>query len=445
MLVAVLAVTGIASAELLQDPGFETGFPAWSRGLNEFVWTKEFAGVGGGSFVGTEWYYFSNMVIIEPYEARSGDKYLRLGNFVPSWAGWASWGYAELGQVVLEGAAPDVEYTLSAYFMDDRGMWGATGTVDVHLKLNFFKENGSRIGEVNGQWHEISSDWNLGWQKRSFTFPAPERTAEIRALVGNDSAYGFVRIDDVTLCSGVMPAAPDPSIGVTVGYTCQTDLSWETCAGGNFAVYLAEGTLNPDPNLPLYVFDPGDLIADDISAQTVPVTLLNNTDYVWRVDSNTDPNVTIGDVWWFSTGDALPEVDAGSDQYLWLDPDSATADLDGTLICDDGNSAVKYRWTSPNAEVSITTPMSLSSTATITAAGTYTITLTATDGAGDSSDTVKVNVYDDACAAALADPTDYITPFAGDFSGDCVVNLEDLAAMAIDWLACASTKLGCTP
>jgi hypothetical protein len=458
MLVAVLAVTGIASAELLQDPGFETGWPPWSRGLNTEVWTKEFAEVGGGTFDGVGWYYFSNMVIIEPYEARSGDKYLRLGNFVPSWAGWASWGYAELGQVVFEGAAPDVEYTLSAYFMDDRGMWGATGTVDVHLKLNFFTKNGNRIGDVNGQVHEISSDWNLGWQQRSFTFKAPDGTAEIRALVGNDSAYGFVRIDDVTLCSGSTPSAPDPSIGVTVGYTCQTDLSWETCDGGNFAVYLAEGTPNPDPNLPPYVFGPGDLIDPNTSATTVPVTLLNNTDYVWRVDS-IDPNdgnftvLTTGDVWWFSTGDAPPEVYAGSDQYLLLDPilEEVEADLDGTLICDDGNSNVTYKWSEPYDEVSIASPTSLSSaTATITATGSYMITLTASDGVGESTDTVMVNVYDDACAAAIADPTDYTPMFDGDISGpsgdlDCVVDIFDFAAMAIDWLDCASDKLGCSP
>ena len=91
-------------------------------------------------------------------------------------------------------------------------------------------------------------------------------------------------------------------------------------------------------------------------------------------------------------------------------------------------------------------PTSLSSaTATITAAGSYPITLTATDGAGDSTDIVMVNVYDDACAAAIADPTDYTPMFEGDISGDCVVNLNDLAIMAIDWLGCASDKLGCTP
>ena len=93
-------------------------------------------------------------------------------------------------------------------------------------------------------------------------------------------------------------------------------------------------------------------------------------------------------------------------------------------------------------------PTSLSSaTATIIGAGSHTITLTATDadGAGESSDTVMINVYDDACAAAIADPTDYTPMFEGDISGDCVVNLNDLAIMAIDWLGCASDKLGCTP
>jgi hypothetical protein len=95
----------------------------------------------------------------------------------------------------------------------------------------------------------------------------------------------------------------------------------------------------------------------------------------------------------------------------------------------------------------IASDASLVTTATVSAVGEYTFTLTATDGAvlSPSSDTVKVYVYDDACAAALADPTDYTALFDGDITGDCLVDLNDFAAMATDWLDCASDKLGCTP
>jgi hypothetical protein len=137
----------------------------------------------------------------------------------------------------------------------------------------------------------------------------------------------------------------------------------------------------------------------------------------------------------------------GGGVYDWLDPISATVALNG-LIDDDGASPVTILWTvdDPN-NVTITSPTALVTTATIDAAVTRTFTLTATDGAGSLGDTMDANVYDDACAAAIGDPAQTL---ASDISGpsgdsDCVVNLYDFAAMAINWLDCASTKLGCTP
>jgi PKD repeat protein len=75
-----------------------------------------------------------------------------------------------------------------------------------------------------------------------------------------------------------------------------------------------------------------------------------------------------------------------------LDP-TATASLDGSLVCDDGNSSVSYLWTVDPAGPVIASDTSLITTATIAAAGSYTFTLTATDAAGDGTDTVTVNVY----------------------------------------------------
>ncbi|MHC5142971.1 MAG: PKD domain-containing protein, partial [Planctomycetota bacterium] len=134
------------------------------------------------------------------------------------------------------------------------------------------------------------------------------------------------------------------------------------------------------------------------------------------------------------------------DQYDGLDGGSAIVDLNG-LVDDDGASPVTTLWEVDNPNVTITSPTSLVTTATVALTGSYTITLTATDGTGSLSDTMVANVYDDACAAAIADPAQTL---AGDISGpsgasDCVVNMYDFAAMAINWLECASAKLGCTP
>ncbi|MHC5160574.1 MAG: hypothetical protein ACYSOC_02950, partial [Planctomycetota bacterium] len=199
MLVAVLAVTGIASAELLEDGGFEEGFLPWGRGIDGAQWNLEFHGVGGGTFTGTSWYYGSHTVIADPWAARSGDRYLREGIHVPSWVGSPSWGYCELGQSVTaaEGAAPGVEYTLTAYFMDDLGYWGDTGKFYVHLNMNFF--NGTtRIEQNTSGPIELSSDWNVGWQPVSVTFTSPTTppTTEIRVLVGSDTSYGFADPSD---------------------------------------------------------------------------------------------------------------------------------------------------------------------------------------------------------------------------------------------------------
>jgi hypothetical protein len=263
-------------------------------------------------------------------------------------------------------------------------------------------------------------------------------------LAGSDTAWGLgdgsstsvIRVDDVTLCTtgtSVVATQPDPADGATVAATCQAALSWQTCAAGTFDVYLAEGVANDPNNPPVW----GSPIATGVTTDTVAVTLADDTNYVWRVDG-----AAAGTVWSFSTGDVVPEVGAGNAQYLVLDP-TATASLDGSLICDDGKSAVTYLWTVDPAGPVIASDTSLVTTATIAAAGSYTFTLTATDAAGDGTDTVTVNVYDDACEAAKADPADYTPEFDGDITGDCLVDLNDFAAMAIDWLDCASSKLGC--
>ena len=428
-----LAVTGIASAELLPNPGFEEGM--W-----EFRWGDR--GSGGAQ---DNWNVASWDVITDPEVARSGNNYLLIGNYA-TW--WASWGWTQVGEELP--ATGGTEYTLSAYFMDGWGGSGYPGTKSGQLKITFFQEHGNKL--QTDTWVDISRDHDLGWQWGSHTFVAPAGTVMLRAILGQGDVDSYMRIDDASLTSDNLKAVvDDPAVGATVGYTCQTNLSWgHGSNAATFDVYLRADT------------DPGsivasDLIADDISAQTVPVTLLNNTDYIWRVDStcidpnNADPNSgpveTIGDVWSFSTGDAAPEFDAGSDQYLWLDPSSATANLDG-VICDDGNSAVTYLWSSPDAEVEIASPTSLVTTATVSATGSYTITLTVTDAWDFSvSDTVLVSISDDACEAAIADPGQTLVGDISDPSGapDCVVDIFDFAAMAIDWLDCASAKLGCTP
>jgi hypothetical protein len=59
------------------------------------------------------------------------------------------------------------------------------------------------------------------------------------------------------------------------------------------------------------------------------------------------------------------------------------------------------------------------------------LTLTADDGAGPQSDTLEIDLYDDACQAAKALGT---VLDVTDFNQDCITNLEDLAEMSAAWL-----------
>ena len=427
--ILILTLAAISQAELLSDPGFEEG--AWADSY-------------GAAFYSYYWYYGATIeAVTDPALARSGNNYLVSGNYMYG----GNWGYSVSWQDLpaVEGAS----FTLSAWFMDDWGASGNPDTITTVLKLEWYDLDSIKISEDIGEPNLISKDWDIGWQQKSMTAVAPVGAVTARAVVGEATLNSQVRIDDASLTSSAFAKAllPDPAVGDTVGHLFQTDLSWRHGSNtATFDVYLRADT---DANNIVI----GDLIADDISVQTVPVTLANNTDYVWRVDS-TDGATTTGDGWSFATGDVPPAADAGEDQYLWGAPLTGV-NLDGA-ITDDGNSPVTYLWDLTqgiSSFVTINSPTSLNTTVDITQKGEYIFRLTATDAAGSGSDTVLVSITDDACTAALADPTDYTTPFAGDISSatgpagapDCAVDINDLKQLALNWLGCMSTKLGCTP
>ncbi|MCE5186587.1 MAG: hypothetical protein LLF76_10725 [Planctomycetaceae bacterium] len=211
-------------------------------------------------------------------------------------------------------------------------------------------------------------------------------------------------------------------------------------------------------------------IANDITAESVAVSLLPNTQYYWRVDCmdpHGDPNApygprtTAGDVWTFTTtNDIAPVVNAGIDKYLWIDmadgdgdPAKVTFTLDG-VVTDDGKSPVTRLWAltyseqDPATAINIVNPASAVTSVNINGTGLYTFTLSADDAFSHAEDAVTVIVYGSACAAAQGDPSDIPARYPGghgDINGDCLTNLTDLAIMAGSWIDCMSAKLGCTP
>ncbi len=257
---------------------------------------------------------------------------------------------------------------------------------------------------------------------------------------------------------------------------------------------------NPDPNNPgdtvtcdvyLVASDPNLLssstaIATGVTSGSVTLSALvppvylkpavvssPTTQYYWRVDS-TDPVggfpvTTQGGEWTFTViHDETPEVDAGPDQYLWLDmadgdgdPAKITFSLNGT-VDDDGQSAVDTLWSldyseqDPATIVTITSPsdnftydgtLIVGTPVTIDGTGLYTFLLEADDAYTGDDDTVTVIVYGSACEAAKGDPDDIPTNYPdghGDLDDDCDTDIVDFSIMALTWLDCMSDKLGTT-
>jgi hypothetical protein len=190
IVLAVLAVSGMASAELLSNPGFEAG--AWSG------WGQGYVSWGGASF------YASQSLVTDAAVARSGNNYMTAGN-----SGWY-WGYSFVWETVT--VTPGTSYQMSGYFMDDNGSPGATGFVDGKVRLQWFDSSDTPIlFDDNGI--AVLSDWDLGWQQFSVTGVAPANAAYVRATLGQDGGGGqTVRIDDAS-----MALVPEPATMALLG------------------------------------------------------------------------------------------------------------------------------------------------------------------------------------------------------------------------------------
>jgi hypothetical protein len=162
--------------------------------------------------------------------------------------------------------------------------------------------------------------------------------------------------------------------------------------------------------------------------------------YYWQVDSYIYGSPTgtpiIGDVFEFSsTDDAPPTVVIDTlDTVTWA---NKPVQLNAT-VTDVGSSAVTIAWTAsdPNA---VFTPSAAVEDPVVTvdyAAGNVTLTCSVKDGFNPTvtnTDTVVLEVYADACAAArdgadlgATHQADIVAPF-------CKIDLADLAVIAMDW------------
>lgn len=216
-------------------------------------------------------------------------------------------------------------------------------------------------------------------------------------------------------------------------------------------VYLTDhypdyGTVSPDPNT-CYAEDPNFLnyatkVIDNqaVDSLTLPALVYGKT-YYWRVDtrdsSSPESGTAIGKVWRFVADNSAPQVNAGQTVHTWLTDGTVDVTM-APAITDDGRpdppAAYTVLWEEvvEDPNVVINSPAAETTTVTITKTGAFELKLTADDSELIGSDTVIINVYTDACAAAKAQPG-YIKD-EGDLDNDCDVDLADFGIMAADWL-----------
>jgi K319-like protein len=229
---------------------------------------------------------------------------------------------------------------------------------------------------------------------------------------------------------------------------------------------------NPDPNFPdgeitcdVYfgradLYEPNELepgygllkiaTGTDQTCMAVPETLEQFKTYCWVVDcwdssAPADEQFLPGVLWDFNTNNEAPTVNAGDDQYIWLnnagDPATATAEIDAT-VNDDGlpTGQINYLWTQLSGPVNILIdPNNIEDiTLLLPEVGTYSFRLTVDDTDLDGFDVIQIIVAADPCLAAQAMPG--YTLFLGDLDQNCIVDLRDLGIMAADWLACNSLE-----
>jgi hypothetical protein len=175
--------------------------------------------------------------------------------------------------------------------------------------------------------------------------------------------------------------------------------------------------------------------------------LADKTTYYWAVDvhDTTEPNVITGQMWSFSVNNNEPPViTMGDDQVVWGVPQTIALN---TTVTDDGlpvGSTLSYTWTrtAGPATAVINSPNTEDTTVFIAERGDYNFMLTVTDGNRTSTATVRVVVGTNVCDAShisTGNPYD-----AGDQNHDCVVNLEDFAALiAANWMDCSDTLTDC--
>lgn len=282
--------------------------------------------------------------------------------------------------------------------------------------------------------------WGTPWNE----YLGPMIGTQIVAY-GGAGTVEITEVDGVTELTGIHPYQPYPRIGQPAS-AGDYEMSWVlpdpnypggviTCDVWLSDTFQGESIPLGDPNFT----DHAEKIVDGESVESAIATLAALKNYYWRIDihdTSADEPV-IGEIFTFDTMNAPPTVDAGGDVPTWLVDGAAVVDLSGTVDDDGLPGPYTAEWeifeepVEGAARITSVSPDGKTISVSLTALGDYVMKLNAHDGALSGSDVVVISVYADNCEAAKGIGIDLLD---GDINEDCIVDLADLAAMALNWL-----------
>ena len=281
------------------------------------------------------------------------------------------------------------------------------------------------------------------WQTFTLTFNADDVPASVEKKIGivlDNPGSNWLAMDNVRLdINYVGLVAPSPNGAVNV--PIDTDLAWINNHSWNVDVYLS-GPYN-DPN-------PAPVLTKVVSNQAAtsynpPADLQNVRWYYWRVDAR-EPNAVVGmqdiihqgPLWSFKTVQAEPILTFNN---VITTKDILPATMPATVV-NPGTSTTftllddDYQYPA-GATVALTPNVSNPTAPTVTVdtdmPGTYKIKLTVSGSLGDFVAIAELVVYADACQAKKDSPGGWVRNYY-DRNGNCVVDLNDFAVFAREWL-----------
>jgi len=169
------------------------------------------------------------------------------------------------------------------------------------------------------------------------------------------------------------------------------------------------------------------------------------TEWIWRVwtmdpPENLMPMYALSDPLIIVVDDPnLHSVDAGVDMITWS---GQQVQLDPNVVEKDGLDRMNltYAWSAdPDDGVEFSDPNALAPMVTITKStgnpSIVTLTLAVNNEGrieAPVTDTMTIDVYDDACKAAI--DKGLAVDYPADVDGNCIINLDDFAVIATKWL-----------